>query len=196
MARDHAAIFWCAHRVCQTMNCAVLGNGPCRVAFSDEMVYDWKIGCNIPWTTCDATVVIDSGVVDVWAKNPSLITCPTYFSKHAWMRVAERKCREQFASQFAEIIPLSHPYQSSGHCAAQVAIAKGYDRIDVFGADAMFSTELASYTHDFLNAHFDIKQVEGWRDRWKAIHDAHPEVDLRFIHTSYNGVIKDWRPAC
>jgi hypothetical protein len=51
------------------MKCAVLCNGPSRSAYNPEKEYAYRIGCNIPWTKVDCTVILDPQMVKVLIKN-------------------------------------------------------------------------------------------------------------------------------
>lgn len=172
------------------MKAACLCNGPSRVAYAPNNDYRFVIGCNIPWTRVDATVVLDSEVVDVWAKQPDVITCPTYFSVDAWRRTDAIKKRHLFLPLFADLVKKSStPYQSSGHIAVAILINKGYNTIDVYGCDSWFSYDVSSYTRSFVQANLisnPLKHIEGWRARWIDICNSHPDVTLNFIDHDQN----------
>jgi hypothetical protein len=63
------------------MKCAVLCNGPSRFDYQPSTEYDYVIGCNVPWTDVDATVIVDEVVVERWSKQPDLNKLPAYFSR-------------------------------------------------------------------------------------------------------------------
>jgi hypothetical protein len=168
------------------MKCAVLCNGPSRVAYIPSTEYDFVIGCNIPWTDVDATVVLDEAVVELWAKTPDLIKVPTYFSVAAWRQtdaVRKYQPREFFKKFMVEIITPMYPFHSSGHNACEIAIKKGYKQIDIYGCDSWFSSVVESYTRSFVpkGGAEGMKHVQGWRKRWHEIMTAHPDVTLNFI---------------
>jgi hypothetical protein len=170
------------------MKCAVLCNGPSRVLYEPSTEYGFIIGCNIPWTKVDATVVLDEQVVRAWAKNPDLITVPVYFSVKAWAETDGIKKRDFFRPFLIKTITPKYPYHSSGHNAVEQVIAKGYTNIDIFGCDSWFSTVGRSYTRTHIKdggiVDGDMRHIEGWRNRWKEIMDKHPEVTLNFIGES------------
>lgn len=64
------------------MKAALLCNGPSRVAFKSRLGYNYVIGCNIPWTEVDSTVIFDVEVLNhMWEKSltpvsPSIKTNP------------------------------------------------------------------------------------------------------------------------
>jgi hypothetical protein len=170
------------------MKAAVLCNGPSRNLYESSTEYDFVIGCNIPWTKVDATIVLDEQVVRLWAKNPELITVPTYFSVKAWQETDAIKKRDFFRPFLIKIINPRYPYHSSGHNAVEQVIDKGYKHIDIFGCDSWFSEVGLSYTRTHIKdggiADGDMKHIERWRDRWKEIMEKHPEVTLNFIGES------------
>ena len=79
------------------MYCAVLCNGSTRSLFVDSSQYNYIIGCNIPWTKVDSTVIMDVGVLDKW-NTP----CNFYASDRAWR---EFRVRERFKDHLIEIFP-------------------------------------------------------------------------------------------
>ena len=168
------------------MKAAVLCNGPSRTAFfGNESAYDFTMGCNIPWTKVDATVVLDDGVVDKWASVPNLISVPTYFSINAWRRTDAIKKRD-FFKQFltGDLIKPKYPYHSCGHNAVETVIRLGYNIIDVYGCDSYFRNDTSTFTRSIItedNTADDAKLIAGWRMRWKEIVHNHPEVTLNFI---------------
>lgn len=171
------------------MKCAVLCNGPSKELFVSREGYDYVIGCNIPWyPEVDATVVLDEQVVRLWAKQPDLITVPTFFSIKAWQETDAIKKREFFRQYMISIITPKHSHHSSGHNAVEQAIAKGYTNIDIYGCDSWFSEVAKSHTRTHIKhggiADGDMKAIEGWRNRWKEIMEKHPQVTLNFIGES------------
>lgn len=87
------------------MKIAVLGNGPSRTSFQNPGDYDLIIGCNVPWTEdVHCTVVVDEEIVNAWAKQPTLIKVPTYFSVKAWMQTDAIRKRAFFQDYFAGLI--------------------------------------------------------------------------------------------
>jgi hypothetical protein len=166
---------------------AVLCNGPSRVAFRDSLEYDYVIGCNVPWTVVDATIIMDTNVVDSWAGDFELIKVPAFFSTKAWMRTDEMRIRKYLHdnNRFAGLI--DGPYPSAGHFAALVAIQKGATRLDIFGCDSMFEQSVVSYSDTLINGaneYFQAQRVENWRTSWKTLQESYPEVSFNFIKDS------------
>jgi hypothetical protein len=166
------------------MKAAVLCNGPSRVDYRPSTEYNYVIGCNIPWTTVDATVVLDENVIERWSKQPDLIKVPVYFSRKAWMYTDEIKKRDFFIPYMIEIIDILPEFDSSGHNAVSCMIRKGYTEIDIYGCDSWFEQTIVSYTHQYfknLNPDDSKKHINGWRTRWNNIMAGSPEVKLNFI---------------
>ena len=163
------------------MRCAVLCNGPSRNLFTDTGKYDYIIGCNIPWTKVDCTIVLDVGVVAKWWSK-KLPAVPTWFSEHAW-RETKFKNREFFKDSFLGLVYPLPEYDSSGHVACSKAIQLGYKEIDIFGCDSWFVSNTDSYTHQFYDSRPSdtSKHIVGWRKRWETIMSSNPEVVIKFI---------------
>jgi hypothetical protein len=166
------------------MKAAVLCNGPSRNLFNSTDGYNYIIGCNVPWTKVDATVVVDEIVVERWAREPELITVPAYFSRKAWMYTDSIKKRSFFEQYFIDIIDILPDFDSSGHNAAKCAIKKGATTLDIYGCDSWFEQTIVSHTHKYfknLNPDDSKKHVIGWRKRWQEIMDGSPHVQFNFI---------------
>ena len=171
------------------MNCAILCNGPSREDFlHTDKTYDYIVGCNIPWTTVDATVIIDEKVCELWAKTPDLIKCKSYFSTNAWRYTDEIKKREFFKEKMISIFESLKERDSSGHAAARLMIKEGYTDIDIWGADSWFEQTIVSSTHELipnLNEDNDKKFVDYWRELWYNIIRNNPEVAINFRRDLY-----------
>ena len=163
------------------MKAAVLCNGPSRVAFNSALGYNYVIGCNIPWTEVNSTVVLDIGVVQQWHKR-KLPNVPTWFSEHAW-RETKFKDRNYFLSSFLGLVKPLPEYDSSGHVACSKVIELGYTEIDIYGCDSWFKPDTDSYTHQYVDGRPQdrSKHIVGWRKRWETIITSHPEVKITFI---------------
>jgi hypothetical protein len=162
---------------------AVLCNGPSRSAYNPDTEYAYRIGCNIPWTQVDCTVVLDEEVVRLWHRNHDLINVPTYFSVKAWRETASlgRAFFEPYLIQLVEPRP---EYDSSGHVACSQMIKLGYTDIDIYGCDSWFTQNVHSYTHKFVKSktiYTADGHVIGWRKRWNEIIKNNPSVTLNFI---------------
>lgn len=168
------------------MKCAVLCNGPSRISYQSREGYDFVIGCNVPWTEVDATVVLDHDVIMLWSNNPDLITVPTYFGPKAWMKTDAIKKRQLFHPYFVDLLHVGKNYHSSGHCAAEVCIRRGASAIDIYGCDSWFESTIYSYTREHLPDKIDgavlqHQTVDGWRQRWNKIIDSYPHITFNFI---------------
>lgn len=169
------------------MKIAVLCNGPTRVVFDDSMEYDHVIGCNIPWTVVDFTVIMDSNIIDAWANDFEKIKVPAYFTPKAWMRTDELRIRKYLLDNNRFLGLIDDPLPSAGHYAAKVAINMGANELDIFGCDSMFEQSVKSYTDmlvNDVNEYFQVQRVENWREFWKKLQESHPEVSFNFIKGS------------
>ena len=150
---------------------AVLGNGPSRESFNfnDSARYEYLIGCNIPWTRVDSTVILDHGVVQYWYKQ-KLPNVPTWFSENAW-RETRFTDRKYFENHFLGLVKPLPEYDTSAHVACSKLIELGYKHIDIYGCDSWFKDDTESFTHRFVDSRStDIsKHPQGWRNRWKSI---------------------------
>lgn len=165
---------------------AILGNGPSRESyFHSDIEYDSIVGCNVPWTEVDYTIILDEEVVEAWSKDLNLIKCPAYFSRHAWEYIDRPlKARDKFADRFLGLVYPAPEYDTSGHVACSLLIKNGYDEIHVYGADSMWKDTLESRSHELFKNHPDQNSrahINGWRNRWNHILDNNPQVKVEFI---------------
>ena len=166
------------------MKCAVLCNGPSRSVYNPEKEYAYRIGCNIPWTKVDCTVILDPQMVKVLIKDTSLINCHVYFSQVAWDYVEEVGASSMFKS--LGIIQKTRKGLSSGNLACMKAVELGYTEIDIYGADAMTTNDIRSnnvsksYTRNFLDSD-SMNMSRDWRTNFNKMIHNHPEVKFNFI---------------
>ena len=134
---------------------AVLCNGPSRSAYDPNTEYAYRIGCNIPWTKVDCTVILDPQMANLIASDRSLIDCKIYFSDNAWEHVKDKSVFEDI---FLGTIAKTKKGMSSGHLACMKMVELGYKYIDIYGADAMTTSDIRSnnvrksYTRKFLDS--------------------------------------------
>lgn len=166
------------------MKCAVLCNGPSRSTYNPQTEYAYRIGCNIPWTKVDCTVILDPQMVKVLVRDISLIDCGVYFSQAAWDYVEEVKAVSLFNS--LGIIEKTQKGLSSGNLACIKAIELGYTDIDIYGADAMTTNDIRSnnvsksYTRNFLDSD-SMNMSPDWRHNFNRMIESHPEVKFNFV---------------
>lgn len=166
------------------MKCAVLCNGPSRSAYNPETEYAFRIGCNIPWTKVDCTVILDPQMVKVLVRDISLIDCGVYFSQAAWDYVEEVGASSLFKS--LGIIQKTRKGLSSGNLACMKAVELGYKDIDIYGADAMTTSDIRSnnvsksYTRNFLDSD-SMNMSPDWRTNFNKMIQSHPNVNFNFI---------------
>ena len=163
------------------MKAALLCNGPSRVVFQPSLEYNYLIGCNIPWTEVDSTVVLDVGVVQQWFKR-KIKPVPTWFSRHAW-RETNFTNRKYFQESFLGLVDPLPQYDSSGHVACSKLIELGYKQIDIYGCDSWWSDVTNSHTHQYTDTRPEntSKHIVGWRKRWNTIISSNEEVNITFI---------------
>jgi len=166
------------------MKCAVLCNGPSRSTYNPQTEYAYRIGCNIPWTKVDCTVILDPQMVKVLVNNTSLIDCNIYFSQAAWDYVKEVGAISLFKS--LGIIEKTRKGLSSGNLACLKAVELGYTEIDIYGADAMTTNDIRSnnvsksYTRNFLDSD-SMNMSPDWRHNFNRMIESHPEVNFNFV---------------
>lgn len=157
------------------MKVAVLGNGASRNLFTDPSRYYYLIGCNIPWTKVDSTVVMDVNVLDHMN-----IPCNMYVSRNAW-----RECnnRERHIGYLLELFDPLPEYDSAAHVATRIIINMGAKEIDIYGCDSWFRNDTESYTHQWVDSRaIDMtKNVSVWRSRWYDLMAKNPEITFKFI---------------
>jgi hypothetical protein len=167
------------------MKVAVLCNGPSRSAYDPNKEYAYRIGCNIPWTKVDCTVILDPGMVEMIAKDRSLIDCDIYFGKDAWEAISPEVKREVQDLSLG-IINYTRKGRSSGNVACLKAVELGYKDIDIYGADAftcnntMNNTHDKSYTRNFKD-HEGMNMTPDWRLEFTRMIEGNPNVSFNFI---------------
>jgi len=157
------------------MKCAVLCNGPSRIDYQPSIEYNYVIGCNIPWTAVDATVVLDVNVLDKW-QTPTKF----YASVAAWRELRDR---ERFTEHFLGFVNTISDYDSAGHAACRKVLEMNPNVINIYGCDSWFTTNTESYTHQYVDGRSDdmTKNVSVWRSRWYDLMDNHKNVEFNFI---------------
>lgn len=169
------------------MKAAILGNGPSRIHYTPNNQYEFVMGCNIPWTTTDATCIVDDVVIKKWHEQHDLINTKVYYSEKAWQTACELDT--SFFSQFyANVVKHGTHYDSSGHTAVRTAISLGYTEIDVYGCDSYFSRTVESYTSNYIirdtSPNSDLRKVDraiGWRVQWNVLVESNPSIKIVFI---------------
>lgn len=169
------------------MKAALLCNGPSRVAYQPSDKYDFVLGCNIPWTDVNATVIVDDVVIIEWNKNRDLIQCDAYMSNDAWNKACDID-KMFFEQRFIGLVSPGTHYDSSGHTAARLLIRNGYTKIDIYGCDAYFKRNVESYTSNFIvrdtSPNSDLRKVDravGWKVQWNIMIEQNPNVRINFI---------------
>ena len=160
------------------MKTALLCNGPSRLEYNPEIEYDYVIGCNIPWTKVNSTVIVDVNVLD---KLQPLI--PFYCSRMAWIN-----CNKQnrYSDYLIELFDTLKDYDSTGHCAARILLKMNVSEIDIYGCDSWFENNTESFTHKYIDSRSSdmSKNISVWRSRWYEMMADNPKVKFNFIGES------------
>jgi hypothetical protein len=163
------------------MKAAILCNGPSRILYDPNKDYDYRIGCNVPWTKVDSTVIVDEQVAKILAKDHSLIICPMWFSEEAWRSAAEFNLRPYV--EFLGFVKRGEGL-SSGNVACKKVLELGYTEIDIYGADAYWQLEhhdgIKSYTRKFLSDPVSNNSAS-WRHHWNEMIKNNKQVKFSFI---------------
>lgn len=159
------------------MKVAILCNGPSRNLYSDSSQYNYIIGCNIPWTKVDSTVVLDADVL-LKMNTPQRFYC----GNQTWMNTPI-KVRNKLIGYLASMIKTLPDYDSTGHAAARTVIEMGATEIDIYGCDSWFGANTDSHTHQWVDSRpIDMnKHVSVWRARWYELMASHPDIVFNFI---------------
>ena len=168
------------------MKCAVVCNGPSRFAFQENLKYNYTIGCNIPWTKVDATVIVDGNVIHRWAGDPNLISCPAFFTTRAWRTADEVKFRNYILENnlFIDLMPDTPEFFSAGHIAAQIMCENDFTELDIFGVDSMFKDTVESFTNTLIYDHnpdSEKQRIVNWRKNWDKLQSDYPDVSFNFV---------------
>lgn len=162
------------------MKTALLCNGPSRLVFNPDLVYNYTIGCNIPWSVVNSTMIMDVNVLQKFT-NP----CDFYISKKAWIE-CPNKIKEKLNRYLLGIIDPLPEYDSAGHAAARMLITLGATSIDIYGCDSWWENNTESHTHQYVDGRSaDMsKHVSVWRQRWYELMGKYPQVNFNFIRES------------
>jgi hypothetical protein len=168
------------------MKAAVVCNGPSRFAFNKNLKYNYTIGCNIPWTKVDSTVILDGNVIHRWAGDSNLISCPAFFTTRAWRTADEIRFRNYIIDNnlFIDLMPDYPEFYSAGHVAALVMCENDYTELDIFGVDSMFEDTVESFTNTLVydfNPDSEQQRIVNWRLNWDKLQNDYPEVTFNFI---------------
>jgi hypothetical protein len=163
---------------------AILCNGPSRVHYDPNKEYAYRIGCNIPWTDVDCTIIMDEDVCTYWSRNLSAIKCPVYFSDSSWRWSQNLPKFEEYIEKnnlFAGIVDVpTVPKHSTGHIAVLKAIELGYKKFDIYGLDSWFEETVESYTKQFVDNN-PGNNVMQWREAWRNIINSNDRLKFNFI---------------
>lgn len=157
------------------MKTAILGNGPSRILYEEVNDFDLIIGCNIPWTKVDATVLCDKEIVDVIKNDFTLIQVPVIISTIVFERMKEFRIVDSFT-----ILDVFKPkeWHNAAHYAADYLMTKEVDEIQIYGCDSIFDNTISSVTDDKVEKKMDSERfIRQWRKVW----DKKFENDIKFV---------------
>ena len=168
------------------MKVAVLGNGKSRFLFANPKEYDYIIGCNIPWTDVDSTVIIDEKVVEFLYKNKEKHNYHqnTIFSRKSWTRVVELQAETYFSPMLNSIVEMSEGIDSSAHIALKYALTfDNVSSVHVYGCDSRWIDNISSRTHHYVNNKppNQAATVGLWISRCDDIIQGNKNVEIVFI---------------
>jgi hypothetical protein len=168
------------------MKAAVVGNGPSRFAYTPSDGHSYTIGCNIPWTKVDSTIILDDNVIQRWSKDLSLISCPAFFTTKSWRTTDEVKIREYILNTglFIDMLPDFPEFFSAGHVAAKLMCEMNYTELDIFGIDSLFRDTVESFTNTLVydyNPDSEKQRIVNWRKNWDKLQNDYPDVTFNFI---------------
>ena len=163
------------------MKAALLCNGPSKDIFEHPEEYDYLMGCNIPWTPVDSTVILDVEVVKYLAEHPEIVKYPIWFSRSSWGEI-HRKTRNKI-EHYVKCLVDTREGESTGHVALKKLIELGFTEIDIYGCDSYFEDTVKSSTHEYVNTSptNPTRHLERWRSQWDNIIDVHEECTIKFI---------------
>lgn len=157
------------------MKTAILGNGPSRTLYNEDNDFDIVIGCNIPWTKVDATVICDIEIIDLLKKDFTLIQVPVIISTIVFERLKEFKMVDKFT-----ILDVFKPkdWHNAAHYAADYLMTKEVDEVHLYGCDSIFEEDISSVTDEVVEKNMNLdKFIRKWRKVW----DKKFENELKFL---------------
>lgn len=147
------------------MKTAILGNGPSRILYDPNNDFDFVVGCNIPWTKVDATVICDIEIVEILRTDFTLIQVPVIISTIVYEKMKEFRIEGNFT-----ILDVFKPkdWHNSAHYAADYLMKKEVKEIQVYGCDSIFEDDISSITDKTVKKDMDFERfVRNWRKVWK-----------------------------
>lgn len=157
------------------MKTAILGNGPSRILYNSENDFDLVIGCNIPWTKVDATVICDVEIVELLKNDFTLIQIPVIISTVVYEKMKEFRIVESFT-----ILNVFKPkeWHNAAHYAADYLMTKEVEEIQIYGCDSIFENDLSSVTDEKIEKKMDSDRfIRQWRKVWSKKF----ENDIKFV---------------
>lgn len=157
------------------MKTAILGNGPSRTLYNEDEEFDFVVGCNIPWTKVDATVICDIEIVNLLRNDFTLIQVPVIISTVVYEKMKEFRIVDSFT-----ILNVFKPrdWHNAAHYAVDYLMNKNADEIQIYGCDSIFEDDITSKTDTAVEKTMDSERfIRQWRKVW----DKKFESDIKFL---------------
>lgn len=168
------------------MKVAVLGNGKSRFLFTNPKEYDYIIGCNIPWTDVNSTVIIDEKVVEFLydTRQKHNYSYNTIFSRKSWNKVLELEAESYFSPLLNSIVEMAEGIDSSAHIALKHVLS--FDDVEIvhlYGCDSKWNNDISSRTHYYVDNKPPNQSatVSLWNNRWEEIIQNNKHVEILFL---------------
>lgn len=162
------------------MKAAILGNGPSRIHYNSDDIYDIVIGCNIPWATVDATIICDQEIVDILKKDLTLIQVPVIISNIVYERMKELRIVDEFT-----VLKVFKPkdWHNSALYAVDYLMEQQANEIHVYGCDSIFENDISSTTDKHLDKKMDSDMfLRHWRKEWHK--KMQSEIDFKIFKST------------
>lgn len=161
----------------------VLGNGPSKIYYNfRDRTEDIAIGCNISGKDykVDKSVISDTEIVWVLKNYLNLVSVPIIISSIALDKMKELHIDHYY--EVEHIFKLKEWYNAA-HYATEYLIAKGCDKIDIYGCDSIFEDTIASSTDEHVEKTTELqdKFLTHWREIWRNIFDSNRKVSFNVI---------------
>mgnify|MGYP007071562467 CR=1 FL=1 len=180
--------------------CNLLCSGPSRKSYIPNDLP--TMGCNIPWTKVDWTIIFDSIVLEKIIDNPDFVSIDTKLivSSHAIGEIKEKGKLKDLNHNIISIyrynpITTRLMKKSTGHYAAEWLIFMGYNKINIYGCNNWFGDLYCTenYMHDSSNPlnieneniprgeKYMINRGKHWKKYWEKLIAHHSHVHFNFI---------------
>jgi hypothetical protein len=182
------------------MECNLLCSGPRKKSYKKNGLP--TIGCNIPWTDVDYTIIFDEVVLMKIIEMPDIIKedVKLILSTVAYQELRRTKSVDKLKNKIECVFKYNSLSEkiflrSSGHYAAEWAIFKGFKKLNIYGCDNWFGdmkcldNNMHNKANPFyiknLNEDFDekyqIMRGEYWKKSWEKMIIQNPSIEFNFV---------------